>query len=155
MSEMAKEGKMKDHVRLLLSVGLVLVLVLHGRRIVAANSFENGDDWLRWSNETRTVYVSAYLWGRARGFRDGCETGQKTYSTGKLRGLPGEKCIPKRPTYSRNMEDYVGGVTDYFSAYPAARYVSIFKVLEGLSDAQKLTVTQMHEYYGSSSRRPQ
>jgi hypothetical protein len=153
MSEMAKKAKMSRHVNLFLAV--VLVLVFGPGRTVAANPLENGDDWLKWNNETRMVYVSGYLWGHARGFRDGCEAGEKTYSTGKSSGLPGERCIPKQPNYSRNLEDYVGGITDYYGAYPTDRYVPIFKVLDGLSDAQKLTIQQMHEQFPASSRKPQ
>jgi hypothetical protein len=134
---------------------VVLVLVIGLGRTVAANQFENGDNWSKWNNETRMVYVSGYLWGLARGFRDGCEVGEKTYSTGKSRGLPGEKCTPKHPNYSRNLEDYVGGITDYYAAYPPDRYVPIFKILEGLSDARKLTIQQMHEQFPASSRKPQ
>lgn len=147
----SKEGKMSRHVSLLLAVVLILVSGLE--RAVAAGPLQNGDDWQKWSNETRMVYVCAYLWGRGRGFRDGCEAGEKTYSTGKQRGLPGEKCIPKQPNYSGNLEDYVGGITGYYDAYPTDRYVPIFKALEGLSDAQKLTSQQMHEYYGPSSKK--
>lgn len=137
--------------KLLLSTALVTALHL----AAIASSFENGNDWSRWSKETQSVYVSAYLSGHARGFRDGCEVGQKTYSTGKLHGLPGEKCLPKAPNYSRQLEEYVTDVTNYYSAYPTDLHVPIFRVLDGLSDARKLTVNQMHDYYGSSSRRPQ
>ena len=150
---MPKKVKMSRHVNLFLAV--VLVLVFGPVRTVAANAFENGDDWLKWNSETRMVYVSGYLWGHARGFRDGCEAGEKAYQTGKSRGLPGEKCIPKQPNYSRNLEDYVSGITDYYGAYPTDRYVPIFKVLEGLSDAQKMTAQQMHAQFPASSRKPQ
>jgi len=139
--------------RLLLTVVLVLVFGTGG--VLAAGPLETGDNWSQWSKETRTAYVSGYLWGLARGFRDGCEAGQKTYSIGKSRGLPGEKCILKHPNYSRNLEDYVDGITNYYGVYPADDYVPIFKVLEGLSDARKLTVAQMHEYYSSNTRKPQ
>ena len=144
---------MRCHLRLLAAVVLVLVFDTGG--VLAAGPSETGDNWIRWSNETRTAYVSGYLWGRARGFRDGCEAGQKAYSTGKSRGLPGEKCIPKHPNYSRNLEDYVGSISNYYSAYPTDGYVPIFRVLEGLSDTQKLTIAQMHEYYSSNTRKPE
>ncbi len=40
-------------------------------------------------------------------------------------------------------------ITDYYRSYPSDRYVPIFKVLEGLSDARNLTIQRMHEYYGT------
>lgn len=126
---------------------------------VSASAFENGNDWLRWNSDTRGAYVSGYLFGHAighaRGFRDGCVAGQRTYLVGKAHGLPGEKCIPKHPGYSRGLEEYVRDISEYYSAYPADAYVPIFKVLDGLSDKQKLTAEQMHEYFSASSRRPQ
>ena len=118
---------------------------------VAAGLLENGDDWLKWTDETKTEYVSGYLWGLGRGFGDGCEAGEKTYSR-KLQGLPGEKCIPKQPIYSGNLEDYVGSITAYYHAYPTDSCVPISHVLEGLSDARRLPVQQMHQYFPSSIR---
>jgi len=136
-------------------LGILLVSMLAAGRASAANPVEDGDAWLKWNNETRMVYVSAYIWGNARGFRDGCVAGEKAYSIGKLRGLPGEKCTPKYANYSRKLKAYADGVTDYYAAYTADRYVPIFNVLEGLSDARKLTVQQMHEYFPASSKKPQ
>ena len=141
---------MSCHTRMLFAV--VLVLIFGTGSTVAEGLLENGDNWLKWTDETRIEYVSGYLWGLGRGFRDGCEAGEKTYSTGKLRALPGEKCIPKQPMYSRNLEDYVGGITAYYHAYPTESCVPILHVLEGLSDARKLTVQQMHQYFPSSVR---
>jgi hypothetical protein len=112
---------MSYHGKLLRIVMAFLTLV--AGRAVAESPIEDGTSWLRWKSETRTAYVSGYLWGLGRGFRDGCQAGQKTYWTGKVRGLPGEKCIPKQPNFSRNLEDYVVGVTKYYSAYPADSYV--------------------------------
>ncbi|MBZ5613038.1 MAG: hypothetical protein LAO23_03435 [Acidobacteriia bacterium] len=136
----------------LLLFAVVLVLIFDAGSAVAAGLLETGDNWLKWTDETKTEYVSGYLWGFGRGFRDGCEAGERTYSTGKLRGLPGEECIPKRTAYSRNLEDYVGGITAYYRAYPTDTCVPVSYVLEGLSDARKLTLQQMHQYFPSSVR---
>lgn len=135
---------------MLLSLTAALVLSFAGS--AAGAGLENGDDWLRWTDETRSEYVSGYLWGLDHGFRDGCVAGEKTYSTGRLRGLPGEKCIPKQPVYSKKLEDYVGGITAYYHAYPTDTCVPLTQVIEGLSDARKLTVQQMHQYFPSSVR---
>lgn len=134
---------------------VLLVVALNPGRSFGANQFEAGDDWLKWSDETRLAYVSAYLWGHARGFRDGYEAGQRIYSTGKSVGLPGEKCIPEHPGYSKNLEDYAGITTEFYRSYPNDRRVPIFKLLDGMSDKAKLTIQQMHEYYGPSAKKPQ
>jgi hypothetical protein len=118
----------------------------------AADAFEAGIDWLKWSNNARVVYVSAYLLGQGRGFRDGCVLGEELYSA-KVNGLPGEKCIAKLPTYSKTPETYAATITEYYRSYPRDRDVPIFKILEGLSDARALTLRQMHEYFPGSVRR--
>lgn len=110
---------------------------------------------MKWSDETRLAYVSAYLWGYGRGFRDGCEAGERIYSAGRSRGLPGEKCIPEHPAYSKNLENYAGVITEFYRTYPDDKGVPIFKLLDGMSDQKSLTLKQMHEYYGSSARKSQ
>jgi hypothetical protein len=118
----------------------------------AADAFETGDDWLKWSNDARLAYVSAYLHGQGRGFRDGCVVAEKVYSV-NASGLPGEKCIAKVPTYSKPLEVYTATITEYYRSYSSDRNVPIFKILEGLSDARALTLRQMHEYFPSALRR--
>jgi hypothetical protein len=133
----------------------LVAAALNPGRTLAANVLEPGADWLKWSDDTRLVYISAYLSGHARGFRDGCEVGQEIYSAGKPSGLPGEKCIPKFPKHSENLEDYAATITNYYRSYPGDGHVPIFKLLEGLSDSRKLTIQQLHPYYGPSAKKPQ
>jgi hypothetical protein len=114
--------------------------------------FEKGDDWLKWSDDSKLAYVSGYVHGQSRGFKDGCTVGEELYST-KMRGLPGEKCIAKAPTYSNALESYIRTITEYYRSYPNDRNVPVFKVLEGLSDGRSLTLRQMHEYFPSSIRK--
>src|SRR5713101_5168326 len=104
----------------------------------ATDAFEAGNDWLKWNNETRLAYASAYVRGHGRGFRDGCVVGQEVYSVGKSSGLPGEKCVAKLAPYSKPLEEYVAVITEYYHSYPSDREVPIFRVLEGLSDARSL-----------------
>ena len=119
----------------------VLVSVLAGLAFVstttpAGDTLDAGRDWLKWGNQTRLAYVSAYLHGQGRGFRDGCILAQGLYSAGEPSGLPGETCVARAPSYSRNLEDYVAKITEYYRSYPGDRNVPIFEVLEGLSDAR-------------------
>ena len=118
----------------------------------AADAFEAGDDWLKWSNDAKLAYLSAYLHGQGRGFRDGCVVGEKLYSA-KASGVPGEQCIAKVPRYSKSLDAYAAAITEYYRLYTSDENVPIFKILEGLSDASALTLKQMHEYFPSSVRR--
>ena len=137
--------------KLLLVVSLLMLL---SGRILAASSIVEGDDWLRWNEETRSAYVSAYTWGFERGFRDGCEAGQRVYAVGKPKGLPGEKCLPKAPTYSKYLESYAAMITEFYRTHPDDKRIPIRSLLEGMSDQRNLTQEQMHEYYGSDPKKP-
>jgi hypothetical protein len=132
---------------------LMIAVVLKPVTSFAADAFEAGDDWLKWRSETRLAYVSAYVRGRGRGFRDGCVVGQGLYSAGESSGLPGEKCIAKIPPYSKLLEDYVATITEYYHSYPSDRDVPIFKVLESLSDTRSLSIQQMHTYLPGTERK--
>ena len=128
-----------------------LAIVLSSGRGFGANAIVEGDDWLKWSDETRVAYVRAYLTGHALGFRDGCEAGQRVYAAGKPKGLPGEKCLPEAPAYSKYLESYATMITEFYRTYPDDKRVTIGRLLDGMSDQRNLTQKQMHEYYGSNA----
>jgi len=132
---------------------LLIAVAFRPTTSLAADAFEAGDDWLRWNNETKAAYVSAYVRGHGRGFRDGCAVGQKLYSVGKSGGLPGEKCVAKLPAYTKPLEGYAATITEYYHTYPGDRHVPIFKVVEGLSDSRALTIQQMHDYFPGAVRK--
>lgn len=118
----------------------------------ASSVLQTGEDWLKWNEEVRVHYVSAYIWGHGRGFRDGCTTGQQIYSASASRGLPGEKCIGKIPQYSKKLEDYAAMITHFYNSYAEDKQVPIFMLLDGMSDSSNLSIRQMHEYYGPATR---
>ena len=142
---------MKNISGLFLSFLLALMLSA-GSSLAGEPSIALGEQWLKWSDETRFVYVLAYLGGRAHGFVDGCKVGQKMYLTRKMTGLPGESCIRSAPEYSKHLEEYSEIISNYYRSYPEDRNVPVFVVLDGLTDARHLTIQQMHDYYGKSFR---
>ena len=125
----------------------LVALALSPTMSFAAKTMEAGGEWSKWSNETRFAYVSAYIHGQGRGFRDGCVVGEDLYSVAKASGLPGEKCVAKAPSYSKHLEHYVATITEYYHLYRSDQNVPIFKILEGLSDARNLSIQQMHDYF--------
>jgi hypothetical protein len=128
-----------------------LAIVLSSGRSLGANAIVEGDDWLKWNDETKLEYVSAYLSGYGRGFRDGCETGQRLYFAGKPKDLPGEKCLPEAASPSKYLENYAAMITAFYRTYPEDKRVPIHTLLDGMSDQKNLTQKQMHEYYGSNT----
>ena len=133
-------------------MALLFAVALMSLTSFAADAFEAGDDWLKWNNETRLAYVSAYVHGQGRGFRDGCVVGKKVYSASSS-GLPGEKCVTRVPTYSKPLETYAATITEYYRSYPSDQSVPIFKIIEGLSDSRNLSVKQMHDYFPGAVRK--
>lgn len=135
---------------------LCLALLLVSRNVCALNTLPTGQEWRTWGEETRLLYVSAYLSGYWNGFNGGCTTGQRLYSAGKAKdisGLPGEKCIPKALTYSQPLETYVSAISSYYTSFPGDKNVPVYKLLEGLSDQRRLTIQQMHSYFPSGIRK--
>jgi hypothetical protein len=138
--------------KLLLSVALVLFLCC--KTSSAPDTSSEGEQWLRWSDETRLAYVTGYVLGFGKGFHRGCQIGEETYSD-KLSGLPGERCLAKIPNESKSPEEYAEIITNYYRLYPADRYVSLLRLLDGLQRMPDLTIQKMHEYYPSSAKVPQ
>jgi hypothetical protein len=132
-----------------------LVSLACGGQCFGWNPVPSGDEWSTWSDDTRIGYISTYMLGYARGFRDACETGQEIYSNEKPTRAPRDKCFDKAYKYSKNIEDYAAAITEYYHAYPSDRKVPVFELLEGLSDARNLSPQKMHQYYGSPEKRSQ
>lgn len=131
----------------------LLVVMASLQSASASSVLQAGEDWLKWNEQSRVNYVSAYLWGHARGFRDGCQTGQQIYSVSESKGLPGEKCIGKQPQYSKKLEDYAAAITKFYNSYPQDKRVPVVKLLDGMSDRRNLSFQQMHDYYGTAKGR--
>jgi hypothetical protein len=130
---------------------LLLAIAVNPGSSLGATPTAEGEAWLKWSDETRLAYVSAYFSGHARGFRDGCEDAERIHAGGKLKG----PCTAEPPVYSKMLEDYAGMVTEFYRSYPTDRSVPIYQLLDGMSDKRNLTIQQMHEYFGGSAKRPQ
>src|SRR6266481_8035283 len=63
--------EMESHMRLLAGV-LVFVILCSGTGI-AANAVAEGEQWLKWSDETKLEYVSAYIVGFDSGVFRACK----------------------------------------------------------------------------------
>jgi hypothetical protein len=133
-------------------LGVCALLILLCGTSFARDAFSEGDQWLKWSDETRSAYVVAYLWGFEHGFFQGCQIGEEIYSA-KPTGLPGEKCIAKIPNDLRRPEQYADIITAYYQSFPSDRRVPIARLLQGLQSNPNLTIQQMHEYYPSDTRK--
>jgi hypothetical protein len=126
----------------------LLACLLDSGRSSATKSIAEGEEWLNWGDDTKMIYLLAYLQGYDRGFSQGCKTAQKAGSISKAAGLPGEKCLAHQPGYPESLEYYATKITEYYRTYSTDRYVTIRTVLDGLSSARNLTLQAIHSYNG-------
>jgi hypothetical protein len=138
--------------RMLASV-LAIVILSSGTGI-GANAVAEGEQWLKWSDETKLEYASAYVQGFDSGVFQACKQAEKMWQP-KSTELPGKKCRQQMPGHTKKIEYYVSTITDYYHSYPEDQYVTIGTLIDGLSDARNLTIQQMHRYYGSSPKKAQ
>ncbi len=117
----------------------------------AEDSLMPGDAWLKWNEDARTAYVSGYVWGYDRGFHDACAVAEKMWVKKRV-GLPGHECVAKIASVPMAPEQYATAMTDYFRAYPEDRGIELRRVIEGLTTRPKMTVEQMHEYFGPTAK---
>lgn len=136
-----------------LACALVIVIV-SSMTSNGANGVAEGEQWLKWSDETKLEYVSAYVVGFDSGVFHACEQAEKMWQQ-KSTELAATKCRQQVPGHSQQLESYVSAITHYYHSYPDDRYVTIRTLLDGLSDARNLTIQQMHHYYGPSSTKQQ
>jgi hypothetical protein len=133
---------------------VLVIIMLSSVMGIAANGVAEGEQWLKWSDETKLGYVSAYVVGFDSGVSQACKQAEKMWRP-KSTALPGRECRQQTPGHSKQLEHYVSTITDYYHSYPEDRYVTIRTLLDGLSDARNLTIQQMHQYYGPSSKKPE
>jgi hypothetical protein len=128
---------------------IFLAFVLFSAARVPIRGTGEGNDWLKWNEETRLIYVSAYVIGFDHGFTQGCKTAEETNSVVRSTGLPGDKCIAREPKHPQKLENYVQQITKYYESYPADRFVPIRTLIDSLSDTKNLTLQQIHQYNGA------
>ena len=129
--------------------GIMVVIILSSGIGVAANDIAEGEQWLKWSDQTKLEYVSAYIAGFDSGAFQACKQAEKMWQP-KSDELPGKKCRQQIPNHSKQMEYYVSTITSYYHSYPEDRHVTIGRLLDGLGDGGNLSIKRMHQYYGAS-----
>jgi len=125
--------------------GAIVVLVgVHSSLVLAATPCCEGTLWLKASKDSRAAYVGGFIEGLTRGFGQGCLSGTRDIEASKagVEADPLRNCLAKSYTFSREAEEYVKLVTDFYRKYPHDRDMPASDVLLKLS--QGLGLEQIH-----------
>jgi hypothetical protein len=133
---------------------ITLALIFNPAKSFSQDHLSDGDQWLKWGDETRIAYVAGFFWGYERGYFEGCDVGEQVYAK-KRTGRPGEKCTARMSKQRiKSPEEYAELVTNYYRTYPADRYVDLLELLEGLQRDPNLRIQDMHKHYPPHAKHP-
>jgi hypothetical protein len=134
--------------RLVKPIAMCLVLCMYpAAAAFASQTCCEGDDWLKWSTETQTAYLTGLLFGSDRGFKRGCFEGlvQSSSTPPKISKVALFACLDKRPRYAKDIVSYVQRVTTFYQEYPKDRSLTIQEVFAEFSDDKDRTADQVHQ----------
>jgi hypothetical protein len=127
---------------------IVVAVLFFSVLTAASRGIAEGEDWLKWDNNARQQYVWCYVLAFQHGFQFACKvtaTSKKTSSVSTLTDLSEEGCMARMPKFSKPIEYYSQKITDFYTSYPADRYVMIRELLDNMLDSRDLTIEQIHE----------
>jgi hypothetical protein len=131
-------------------IGLALTLILtYAAAQRVPSQPRTGEDWLALTPALRTYFIDAYVSGYLSGKVDACIAASELFEVGKsytnLDDLPDRRCYRKAPSYSRNLDDYVKTITDFYTQYPQFRGISEFELMHILTDDQYTTADGIYQ----------
>jgi len=121
----------------------------------AAQACCEGEEWLKWSKETQTAYLTGLLLGNERGFRKGCFEGlaQGSSSPTEINERALRECLGKTPSFTKDIGVYVQRVNEFYRAYPKDRSLSVRDVFFEFSDDKNRTAEQVHQHLVVEGKR--
>jgi len=107
-----------------------------------------GDEWLRWDAQTRSVYVRAYTSGYVHGYYGGCGNGLVA-STPEMNGPytmeAAQRCSDRSMITSRDSSHFADRITEFYQKYPQQRFLRISDILLGLYAGK--TLEEIHNSF--------
>lgn len=113
----------------------------------AAYACCEGEEWLQWSKETQTAYLTGLLLGTQRAFGQGCFEGlvQVSSPSTQINERALRACLGKTPSFTKDISVYVQRVTQFYELYPKDRALPIRDVFLDFSDEKNRTAAQVHQ----------
>lgn len=123
----------------------VIVIVAWHKSVNAARDGSEGDQWMKWDNNVRQVYVGAYVQGAMSGFTRGCDQGvsaarPKTSGDAVLKYM--SECLSHSLISERDSIKMVDTITEFYTRYPDQRVLNISDILLNLHAGS--SIEQIH-----------
>lgn len=107
-----------------------------------------GDEWLSWDAQTRSVYDRAYARGNMQGYARGCANGLVA-STPEMNGPytmeASKRCSDGAMITDRDSSHFADRITEFYQKYPQQRYLRISDILIGLYAGK--TLEEIHNSF--------
>jgi hypothetical protein len=133
---------------------VLLVLCLCCPSIKALRNGSNGEVWVKWTPEIRTIYIRGYVTGLYEGIGAGCHEVISTISPPRSWSDESKvltECSRKFSYFKGDPIRFVPLITKFYRAYPTQRSIDIRDVL--YEAAKGLPVAQIHEHFLQSNLR--
>jgi hypothetical protein len=135
--------------KLLLRLVFIVVLIFIATSTCRANWICcEGDEWLKWSAQTRSVYIRAYASGNIQGYARGCSEGlvaSTPQMTGPYSMEASKRCSEKAMITDRDSSHFADQITKFYQDFPQQRFLRISDILIGLY-ARK-TLEEIHNSF--------
>lgn len=107
-----------------------------------------GEEWLHWNEQTRSVYVRAYTLGSMQGYTSGCSEGLVSSTPAMDSSYTvdaSKRCSARAPITSRDSSQFPAQITRFYRSYARQRYLRISDILLGLYAGK--TLVQIHDSF--------
>jgi hypothetical protein len=108
----------------------------------------DGKDWLSFTAQTRSYLVEVYLDGYLDGKTDACAAAGDLFEQGPVhdpKDSADQRCFRKAKSYSRDVDDYIGVLTAFYTKYPQFRNIPDLYLIQTLTDDRYTTADGIYQ----------
>ena len=126
-------------------VATLLIMTIRPAGRFAGNGFD-GYAWLSWSNDSRQLYLAAFLHAYRLGVSDAChsasEIGKPDWTIREI-----VACEERQMSFSLDLPNLDREVTEFYQAYPEDQPLGLDVLLRQFSDQKRRTAAEVHTLF--------